>query len=49
MAVVRVGSTVAWLRLGEVNDLPGYEAQLDELARAFVARIERTLDGTADG
>ncbi|MEU1145135.1 hypothetical protein ACFYO9_07280 [Streptomyces sp. NPDC005863] len=46
MAVVRVGSTVAWLRLGEVNDLPDYEAQLDELARAFVARIERTL---ADG
>ncbi|MFI7321855.1 hypothetical protein [Streptomyces venezuelae] len=46
MAVVRVGSTVAWLRLGEVNDLPGYEAQLDELARAFVGRIERTL---ADG
>ncbi|MYY84096.1 MULTISPECIES: hypothetical protein [unclassified Streptomyces] len=43
MAVVRVGSTVAWLRLGEVNDLPGYEAQLDELARAFVGRIERTL------
>ncbi|MET7358608.1 hypothetical protein ABZS76_09175 [Streptomyces sp. NPDC005562] len=46
MAVVRVGSTVAWLRLGEVNDLPDYEAQLDELARAFVARVERTL---ADG
>ncbi|MEU8953321.1 hypothetical protein AB0C93_03350 [Streptomyces sp. NPDC048518] len=46
MAVVRVGSTVAWLRLGEVNDLPDYEAQLDELARAFVTRIERTL---ADG
>lgn len=46
MAVVRVGSTVAWLRLGEVNDVPGYEAQLEELARAFVDRIERTL---ADG
>lgn len=43
MAVVRVGSTVAWLRLGEVGDLPGYEAQLEELARAFVGRIERTL------
>ncbi|WAL99352.1 hypothetical protein [Streptomyces sp. Je 1-369] len=46
MAVLRVGSTVGWLRFGEVNDLPGYEAQLDELARAFVGRIERTL---ADG
>ncbi|MEU5687257.1 hypothetical protein DEJ48_03820 [Streptomyces venezuelae] len=46
MAVLRVGSTVGWLRLGEVDDLPNYEAQLDDLARAFVDRIERTL---ADG
>ncbi|UQT54640.1 hypothetical protein M4V62_05740 [Streptomyces durmitorensis] len=45
-SVVRVGSTVTWLRLGEVNDQPSYEARLEDLTRIFVERTERILTGS---
>ncbi|MFJ9850264.1 hypothetical protein [Streptomyces sp. NPDC101150] len=42
-AIVRVGSAVLWLRYGEVDDQPQYEAQLQQLTRGAVGRIQRVL------